>query len=290
METRHIVEIDEVISKDGTKIGYRRLGKGPGLVIVHGVLQSSQCHMELAQSPLSAHFTIYLPDRRSRGLSGNLLDTYCVQTEVDDLAEILDETDASFVLGINSGALICLEATLSLPAIQKTALFEPPLSINSSIPTDFLDRFDREIAAGKIASALVTGMLGAKIGPPFLQKLPRWFLRGYVKYRLKREERRSQDGDVTMRMLAPTLHHDLAMIKEMSNTHLKYKDLRQEVLLMGATKSPTYLQIPLVELESILPNATRIQFEGLCHTATGNTNRGGHPERVAEELLRFFIR
>ena len=40
--------------------------------------------------------------------------------------------------------------------------------------------------------------------------------------------------------------------------------------------------------ERVLPNATRIEFSGLNHGASGNTNRGGKPERVAQELRRFF--
>ena len=34
-----------VTSKDGTKIGYRELGKGPGLVVLHGAFESAQSHM-----------------------------------------------------------------------------------------------------------------------------------------------------------------------------------------------------------------------------------------------------
>ena len=58
-----------VISADGTLIGYRQLGQGPGLVLVHGAMESAQSHMQLAEA-LADTFTVYLPDRRGRGMSG----------------------------------------------------------------------------------------------------------------------------------------------------------------------------------------------------------------------------
>ena len=58
-----------VISKDGTKIGYRQMGKGPGVILIHGPLSSSQNIMKLG-SELSKKFTVYIPDRRGRGMSG----------------------------------------------------------------------------------------------------------------------------------------------------------------------------------------------------------------------------
>jgi pimeloyl-ACP methyl ester carboxylesterase len=57
-----------VTSKDGTKIGYRQYGAGPGVVLLHGGLQASQNFTTLAQL-LSDTFTVYVPDRRGRGMS-----------------------------------------------------------------------------------------------------------------------------------------------------------------------------------------------------------------------------
>jgi pimeloyl-ACP methyl ester carboxylesterase len=64
-----------VTSKDGTIIGYRQLGSGPGIILVHGAVSSSQLFMKLGAA-LSDAFTVYIPDRRSRGLSGLFGDNY----------------------------------------------------------------------------------------------------------------------------------------------------------------------------------------------------------------------
>src|SRR5262249_10761453 len=49
-----------VTSEDGTTVGYRRLGRGPGLVLVHGGMQAAHSFMKLATA-LSDAFTVYVP-------------------------------------------------------------------------------------------------------------------------------------------------------------------------------------------------------------------------------------
>jgi pimeloyl-ACP methyl ester carboxylesterase len=164
-----------IASRDGTTISYRQLGNGPGVVVLHGAMESAQSHMQLAEA-LAATFTIYLPERRGRGLSGPYGDDYGIQKNVEDMDALLNQTGAHLVFGVSSGAIICLQAALTLPAIQKAAIFEPPLLINGSPSTSFLTRYDSEIAEGKVASALVTGMIGSQMGPPVFNVMPRWLL------------------------------------------------------------------------------------------------------------------
>src|SRR5579862_6692405 len=73
-----------VSSADGTTIGYRQLGQGTGIVMVHGSMSSGYYHLELAEALCDA-FTLYLPDRRGRGLSGAYRDGDGIQQEVQDL-------------------------------------------------------------------------------------------------------------------------------------------------------------------------------------------------------------
>jgi hypothetical protein len=58
-----------VVSQDGTPIGYRQYGHGPGLVLEQGGMGSAHNFHQLA-GLLSDTFTVYVPDRRGRGLSG----------------------------------------------------------------------------------------------------------------------------------------------------------------------------------------------------------------------------
>src|SRR6266581_3063816 len=102
-------------SKDGTTIGYRQVGQGPGLLILHGSMSTGYNHMQLAES-LANEFTVYLPDRRGRGLSGPYGDDHTIRRDIQDLDALLSKTGARDVFGVSIGAIICLQAALNLPA------------------------------------------------------------------------------------------------------------------------------------------------------------------------------
>ena len=276
-----------VTSKDGMTIGYRQLGHGPGVVVLHGTAESSQSHMELAAA-LSDVYTVYLPDRRGRGLSGTYGDGYGVQKEVEDLDALLTSTGARYVFGVSAGAIVCLHAARALPAIHKAAIFEPPLIINGSPSGAFLTRYDQEIAAGNVPAALVTAMRGSQMGPAIFRAMPRWLLERLTKMMIAREDRTAKNDDVTMRMLAPTLHYDFQLAAETEGSLESFREIRADVLLLGGSKSPSYLRASVDALARIFPRATRIIFTGVGHEASGNVNRRGKPELVAGELRRFF--
>src|SRR5690242_8801709 len=58
--------IHQVTSVDGTTVGYRQIGTGPALVIMHGGARASHHYSRLAQA-LSDSYTVCIPDRRGRG-------------------------------------------------------------------------------------------------------------------------------------------------------------------------------------------------------------------------------
>jgi pimeloyl-ACP methyl ester carboxylesterase len=277
-----------VTSKDGTTIGYRQLGRGPALLLLHGHMESAQSHIQLAEA-LAASFTVYLPDRRGRGLSGPYGKDYSIQKDVEDMDALLTKTGAHYVFGVSSGGIIWLQAALSLSSIHKAAIYEPPLLINGSLPIAWLTRFDKEMAQGKVASALITAMKGTQMGPPIFNVIPHRLLELLTNMAMKNEDNKAKDYDVTMRMLAPTLHYDFQLVVEMAEKLKSFKAIQAEVLLLGGSKSPAYFKVALDTLEKVLPHVTRIEFPGLGHGGSGNTNRGGKPERLAQELLKFFV-
>ena len=277
-----------VTSRDGTVIGYRLLGRGPSVVLVHGGMSSGYNHLEMAEAMADA-FTIYLPDRRGRGLSGPAAIDDNLNTDVEDIDALLSATGAHYIFGLSSGAIICLEAALRLPAVHKAAIFEPPLFIaDPANPPATLLRFDREMAKGDVAAALITAMKAAQMGPPILNLLPRRLLELLTRLLMKAEDKKPPVGYESTRILAATMHHDFQLVVEIAGRVERFREIRGEVLLLGGSKSPRFCRVDLDAMEKVVPHAQRVEFSGLGHAASWNRDRGGTPGPVAQELKRFF--
>jgi pimeloyl-ACP methyl ester carboxylesterase len=281
------VATDYVTSRDGTTIGYRTLGHGPGVVLLHGSMSTGYNHIQLAEA-LADAFTVYLPDRRGRGLSRPYRHDYTLREDVDDLDALLVRTGAHNVFGNSVGGIVVLQAALTLPAVHKAAVYEPPFFSDSSVPTTFTTRFDIEMSQGKVAAALVTAMKGAQLGPPIFNVMPRWLLKSMTSRMMAYEEKTGSADYTTFRELAPTLHHDAQLIIGMSKGLENLRSMHPDVLLLGGSKSPRYLTAGLHALETVLPHVKRVEFPRLGHAAAWNTDKGGKPEPVARELRQFF--
>lgn len=268
-----------VRSADGTTIGYRSLGDGPALILVHGGMLASGDFTKLATA-LSTGFTVHVPDRRGRGLSGPHGAGLRAGREVEDLQALVAATGATRVFGLSTGALVVLRTALVTPDLERIALYEPPLSIGGSVPTDWLARFDREIAAGKSAAALVTGMKGLATEPSLFSRIPRFAL-----VPLLSAGARLQRSDSPVEALIPTLHFDIELIEELADTVLDYAKVEASVLLLGGTKSADYLSRALRELAGVLPHSRSRTLRGLGHSGPEND---GSPLVVAGELRAFF--
>ena len=91
-----------------------------------------------------------------------------------------------------------------------------------------------------------------------------------------------------MTELAPTLHHDGRVITEMSGQQESLRAIQAEVLLLGGSKSTAFLKAGLDSVAKVLPQARRIEFPGLDHSAAWNAEMRGKPEPLAQELRRFY--
>lgn len=280
--------IGTVTAGDGVTLGYRRVGQsGPGIVIVHGSMESSQSHLELAEA-LADRYSVYLLDRRGRGMSGPYAKNSGLQQEVDDLEAVLAHTGAHYVFGISAGGIICLQAALSNPAIHKAAIYEPPISLPRSYAKTILTQVDEELAEENLTAALVTGMKAAQMGPPIFNAMPRWLLEGMTNMMLTREDKKAKPDDITFRKLAPTLHYEFQLVFEVSENLDRFQQIPGDVLLLGGSKSPAYLRTSMDMLASLLPDAKRVEFAGLNHGGSGNAKQRGKPEILANELRSFF--
>lgn len=269
-------------SADGTVIGYRSVGSGPAVLLVHGGMKAAQHLMDLA-GVLAAGFTVHVPDRRGRGLSGPHGADFAVRREVEDLQALAAATGATRIFGLSSGALVTLRTALETPSLERIALYEPPLSVAGSAPIGWVPRYQREIAAGRSASALVTALKGLGTEPAF-ERVPRFLLVPFLSLGARLQRDPSGD-DVPIPELIPTIGYDMRIVREMADTAPDYAALAARVLLLDGGKSPEYLHQAVAELAAVLPHAQRVTFPNLGHDGPEDD---GDPRQVGAALREFF--
>ena len=181
-----------VTSKDGTDIGYYQIGRGPGLVLVQGAIGLAKNFLQLGEA-LADTFTVYIPDRRGRGLSGDNRNDYNMQKEVEDIEALLNKTEAHYIFGLSSGALITLQATLRLSSIRKAAIYEPPLFIHG-LPIALMKRYEKEMGEGRLAAALITAMQATQMGPKIFNVIPRGLLEQLTNKIMESEDKNAKSG------------------------------------------------------------------------------------------------
>jgi pimeloyl-ACP methyl ester carboxylesterase len=280
-----------VLSKDGTRIGYLRVGQGPAVVLLHGSNESARSHIRLAQA-LADAFTVYLPDRRGRGLSGPHRPDHGICTEVEDLQAVLSASGAERAFGVSIGALIALETARTQPAIRQIAAYEPALLMDTTRYTGWVGRFDQEMAKGKVAAALITSLYGLDLAPPAFKLMGRRLAEALTNRALKSEDKKASDDTVTERKLAPTLRYEGLLLAETAGTIETFAEVPAEVLLLGGDmKRPAFIKPAFDAFSRTLPNNGRMVFRGLEHGGSsdiGPTNRNGKPDVVAPAIRSFF--
>jgi len=265
----------QVTSADGTTIGYRHVGRGPGLVIMHGGARASHHYLHLAEA-LSDSYTVYIPDRRGRGLSGSKGEDYSIRREIEDLRALLQKNDARILFGHSAGGFVALEAALDLP-IEKLALYEPAVSIGGSVNFDWIDPVEKAFARNDPAAAFVSFIKGLHMN--WMTKLPFWFLYPLARLMLHEAEGRE------MVALLPTVIWEAKEIQRLDSTYERYRSLSAATLLLSGSKSPTYLRNILPVLAQTIPYVQQLELPGLNHNAPDQEA----PERIASQVKQFLL-
>jgi pimeloyl-ACP methyl ester carboxylesterase len=280
-----------VTASDGTDLGIASLGSGPGLVVVHGSMQSAVSQLDLARM-LAADRTVHLLERRGRGRSGPYPPRSSTATEVDDLAVVLRATGARAALGISSGALLVARAALTEPSLEDVLLFEPPLVVDTSLSLDFVERFRAELAADDLPNAMVTAMLGAQMGPGFLSAVPRALLVRMCRRQLAKDAAVAPaPGRVVLPDLVHALSQDFRIVTEQAGGLDDFRAIdpnMTRVLVMAGTRTRPYLRAAADALGGTVPGGRLTLLPGTNHGATQNRDQWGKPQIVADAVATFL--
>ncbi len=283
----HTYTKGSVISRDGTTIGYRQMGSGPGLLLLHGGINASQHLMKLGTA-LADTFTVYIPDRRGRGMSGPLGNNYSITKEDEDLDALLQHTGARFVFGTADGAFFALHAAISLPAISKVVAYEPVLLFGQPGEQAFeatIDQYNQNIASGNLARTMVGLTKAAHADTGKVKAIPDFLLEPLFHLVLASDARKAKGDNLSYRELLPTLGAELQLVRATKGTLEDYTSISAEVLFLVGSKSNDFLKSTSIALSTMLPHARLVELQDLAH---GSAQDYGKPDALAREIRRFL--
>jgi pimeloyl-ACP methyl ester carboxylesterase len=242
------VTTGSVVSADGARIGYRRLGRGPSVILLHGGVNASQHMMKLGRA-LADAFTVYPPDRRGRGMSGAYRAAYGIQREDEDLAALVKYTGAECVFGAANGGLFALHGALGLGQVRRVAAYEPLLLWGgrdyAAIQRTFTT-MQQMIRAGRMGEAIVfsiqqsvdremrRGHRSRWVGTS-VQAFPSRVGVGVIDLLLRYQRPRS--GYVAWRELVASLAAELDPVLATAGTLDQYRQLHARVLLIYGSET-----------------------------------------------------
>ena len=267
------------LSRDGTKIGYLSVGGGPSVLVIPGVLSMAADYAAFARA-LAEHFTVHTIERRGRGESGPQGDDYSIAKECEDVLALQAETGASMLVGHSYGGLVALEVARDNEAFRKIAVYEPGVSIDGSMPIDWMPGYEKKLAENKKVDALVEFTLAD--APPRIRKIPPWLMKLLVLLLVSISPQ--------YRQMLGLLHQNLREWREIARLDRSYENYREiaaGVLLMyGGKSDSTAVNLAMERLAAILPRSETKEFPKLDHFGIERTA----PREVAKAVSDYFLK
>ncbi len=268
-----------VRSKDGTTISYLSMGGGPSVLVLPGVLSMAADYAAFARV-LAEHFMVHTIERRGRGESGPQGDDYSIVKECEDVLALRAATGASLLVGHSYGGLVALEVARNNTAFTKIAVYEPGVSIDGSMPIDWMPGYEKKLAEKKDVDALVECALG--VGPEHLRKTPHWLMKLLVLLLFIRFPE--------SRQMLGLLHANVREWREIArldSSYEHYREIAADVLLMyGGKSDSTAVNLAMERLAAILPHSETKEFPKLDHFGIERTA----PREVARAVSDYFLK
>jgi pimeloyl-ACP methyl ester carboxylesterase len=242
--------METIISRDGTRIAYRRSGEGPPLILVHGTA-ANHGRWSPVLPALEERFTVYAVDRRGRGGSGDG-QGYAIEREFEDVAAVIDSIGEPVnLLGHSYGALLALEATLLIRNIRKLVLYDPGVEAGEEIyPREVAERLEALLRAGDRDEVVATTMREVAGLPPqtveHLRTLTVWQTRVAA---------------------AHTIPRELRAVKAYGFDPERLRGLIVPTLLLSGGNSPVALRKAAEAVDEALPDSHLVVMPGQGHAA-----------------------
>jgi pimeloyl-ACP methyl ester carboxylesterase len=257
--------VEHVRSRDGTPIGYQRIGSGPPLVILHGAT-SARWSFDLLIPHLVEHVTAYAVDRRGRGASGDGA-SYAIEREFEDIAVLVASIPEPAVLfGHSYGATVALGTALLVRDLRGLVLYEPAPGF-ASVKPETVEQIERILERGEPEEALVFAYLSFGFTHDEVETI-----RGLPTWPARVEFAHSVPREVRAEAAYSPFPEDL-------------RKLEVPTLFLLGGESPAWAREGTERIHAELPTSRIASLPGQGHMAHVTA-----PELVAAELLRFLSR
>jgi pimeloyl-ACP methyl ester carboxylesterase len=274
------LRMGSAVSADGTEIGYRSLGEGPGLVIVGGALSSGSNYLSLAER-LTGEFEVHLMDRRGRPRSGPQRPEHSVENECADLIAVAEATGSTAVFGHSFGGLVALETARRRRVFELLYVYEPGVPVGGRFDFGWLDGYQQLLQDGDRRGAFAWMVKHGGFAPRVLTIMPLWYVRAVLRLAI-----RGRRWEGMERLLDANLveHRVLAALE--APTAERFSTITARTVLLGGAKSPGFISRQLLaELGQVIPESTTVLLPGLGHTAPEE-----QPREIATAILATATR
>lgn len=263
------------VSADGTTIAYHTVGKGPGLIIVGGVLWEGSDYFRLARA-LADGYQVHVMERRARPGSGPQREQHGIDDECADLLAVATATGAATVFGHSFGGLVALETARRHDTFNQVFVYDPGIPLRGRFNTGWFDGYRQLLDRGdrRGAFAWMTKYSGFAPGP--VRRLPLWYVRLILRWVIRGEAWIRMD-----RLLEANLvEHRLQATLDAPDAS-QFSRIAANTVLLGGMKSPAALSRDLLpELAGAIPGSTVTILDRLGHFAPRD-----HPGPLAASIL-----
>jgi pimeloyl-ACP methyl ester carboxylesterase len=255
-------------SADGTRIGCVVDGAGPPLLIIHGT-GDTQLGWRRIRPYLAPHFTLYLMDRRGRGVSGDR-EEYALAREWEDAAAVIDAIPEPVNIFAHSfGAMCALEGALLARNVRRMCIYEPSVNRNTG-------NAKREFTIDEMARLSALGDRDAVVAI---------HLRNIINASEETiEKQRSQKEAWAARLaMAHTMPRELQALRSYQFDARRFAAIAVPLRLLLGEKSVGHGPGTAQSLLDAVPGAELVKLEGQGHFAMLTA-----PELLAQKLIEFL--
>ena len=275
MRTPDRVSNSFTMSGDGTVVAFHSVGRGPGLVIVGGVLSDGSNYLHLAEA-LADAYTVHVMERRGRPGSGPQRIGHSIDDECADLMAVATATGSRAAFGHSFGGLVVIETARRQSIFDELFVYEPGVPLRGQLTAGWLDGYQQRLETGDRRGAFAWMVKNAGFAPRPLAVMPLWYVRLMLRLAIRGPRWERMDHLLE----ANLVEHRLQAALDAPSLD-RFATIAPHTVLMAGTKSPAAIGGPLVnELASNVQNSTVVILSGLGHLAPED-----HPGRIATTLL-----